>query len=100
MRGRRWPRRRTPPCTDGRPALRDCDVVLCGEGIVHAAHNLFVHTGTEPNRGAIVLFGRIVPKPDLLIWVTAPLAQSAAVILRRGHSRVHGTPDAARTFAE
>jgi thymidylate kinase len=83
-----------------RGALRDSDVVLCDEGVVHAAHNLFVHTGSEPNREAIVLFGQLVPKPDLLIWVTAPTSQSAEVILWRGHSRVEGTNEAAWAFAE
>jgi hypothetical protein len=77
-----------------------CDLVLCDEGVVHAAHNLFVHTGVTPNREEIVQFGRMVPKPDLLIWVTAPTTQSAEVILRRGHSRVHRTGAAALAFAE
>src|SRR5207253_1984191 len=83
-----------------RDDLHDCDIVLCDEGVVHAAHNLFVHTGALPQREEIVQFGRIVPKPDLLIWVTAPTAQTVKVILRRGHSRVGGTSAAARTFAE
>jgi hypothetical protein len=42
----------------------------------------------------------MVPKPDLLIWVTAPTSQSAAVVLNRGHSRVPATTGAARLFAE
>jgi thymidylate kinase len=77
----------------------DCDFVLCDEGIVHAAHNLFVHAGAAPREEEIVLFAAVVPKPDVLIWVTAPAAQSAAVILQRGHRRVAGTPQAA-AFAE
>jgi hypothetical protein len=80
--------------------MRDCELILCDEGVVHAAHNLFVHTATEPNAEAIVLFGQMVPKPELLVWVTAPTSQSAAVILQRGHSRVHGTSVAALAFAE
>jgi thymidylate kinase len=76
------------------------ELVLCDEGVVHAAHNLFVHTRVEPNKQAIVLFGRLVPKPDLLIWVTAPTTQSSDVILRRGHSRVAHTAGAAHAFAE
>jgi thymidylate kinase len=80
--------------------LDDCDLVLCDEGVVHAAHNLFVHTGAKPNKEEIERFGRMIPKPDLLIWVTAPPTQSAEVILRRGHSRVRGTSAAALAFAE
>jgi hypothetical protein len=83
-----------------RDELNDCDIVLCDEGVVHAAHNLFVHTRTEPNREDIVRFGRMIPKPDMLIWVMAPPAQSAEAILRRGHSRVRGTSAAALAFAE
>jgi hypothetical protein len=41
----------------------------------------------------------MVPRPDLLIWVTAPVAQSVQVIQGRGHSRVRGA-SAARTFVE
>jgi thymidylate kinase len=78
----------------------DCDIVLCDEGIVHAAHNLFVHTGTEPSAEAIMLFGHIVPKPDLVVWVAAPPTQSAAVIRQRGHARVCDAPGAALAFAE
>jgi hypothetical protein len=83
-----------------RNEMRDYDVLLWDEGIVHAAHNLFVHAGTEPKREEIEEFGRIVPKPDLLIWVTAPTAQSANVLLWRGHSRVQATRSAVHTFAE
>jgi thymidylate kinase len=83
-----------------RHELDDCDVVLCDEGVVHAAHNLFVHTRAEPNPEEIVRFGRMVPQPDHLIWVTAPPAQSAEVIRQRGHSRVHASTAAARAFAE
>ncbi len=78
----------------------DCDIVLCDEGVVHAAHNLFVHAGCEPLKGEVVQFGRLVPRPDVLVWVTAPVEQSAAVIGRRGHSRVAGGPAAALAFAE
>jgi hypothetical protein len=83
-----------------RDEMRDCDVVIWDEGIVHAAHNLFVHAGTEPRRDEIEEFGRMVPKPDLLIWVTAPASQSAEVVLGRGHSRVRATTSEACAFVE
>ena len=82
-----------------RPALGACDVVVCDEGLVHAAHNLFVHAGAPPRREEIALFGELVPRPDLLVWVTAPPERSAAVIRRRGHPRV-ASPEAAQAFAE
>jgi hypothetical protein len=83
-----------------RRGLRDCDLVLCDEGIVQAAHNLFVHAGAAPRPEEIVQFAQTVPRPDLLVWVAAPPAQSAAVILRRGHPRVPAVPAAAGAFAE
>jgi energy-coupling factor transporter ATP-binding protein EcfA2 len=78
----------------------ECDLVLCDEGVVHAAHNLFVHVRCGPRESEVVQFGRLVPRPDLLVWVTAPAEQSAAVIVRRGHSRVPAGPAAALAFAE
>ena len=83
-----------------RDRLADCDFILWDEGAVHAAHNLFVHAGTAPDREDVERFARMVPKPNLLVWVTAPVAQAAGTILRRGHSRVNGTAAAARAFAE
>ena len=43
-----------------RDEMEDYDVVIWDEGIVHAAHNLFVHAGTEPKKEEIEEFGRIV----------------------------------------
>lgn len=77
-----------------------CDFILCDEGITHIAHNLFVHTESVPDRDEIVRFGNIVPKPDIVIWITAPKEQSIARILQRGHKRVDSSPAAARTFVE
>ena len=75
-------------------------MIIWDEGIVHAAHNLFVHTNTRPNEEEIVKFGRMVPKPDILVWVTAPTDQSRAVVLARGHQRVPPTANAAQVFVE
>jgi hypothetical protein len=83
-----------------RSELADYDLLIWDEGVVHAAHNLFVHSGTGPRDAEIEQFGRLVPKPDRLIWVTAPAAQSVQVVLNRGHSRVHATADAAQAFVE
>jgi thymidylate kinase len=82
-----------------RSELVDCDIVLCDEGVVHAAHNLFVHAGVVPESREVERFGAMVPRPDVLVWVTAPAERSAAVILQRGHSRVHAEPAAALEFA-
>lgn len=83
-----------------RGRLRPCDFVVWDEGVVHAAHNLFVHADRPPRRGDIDRFCELVPRPDVLVWVTAPPAQSAAVIRERGHPRVGRSAEAARAFAE
>jgi hypothetical protein len=80
--------------------LRDVDILIWDEGSVHAAHNLFVHPDTAPVLEEIVTFAALVPKPDCLIWVTAPTAQSTRVLTRRGHRRVGTNVDSAQAFAE
>jgi hypothetical protein len=85
---------------DQRERLDSVDVILCDEGVVHAAHNLFVHAGAEPNAEEIAEFARLVPKPSLLIWVTAPTARCVGVHLARGHSRVEANETAVQAFAE
>jgi thymidylate kinase len=83
-----------------RTKIHDYDIVIWDEGVIHAAHNLFVHHGVEPNPEAIEEFGRLVPRPDVLVWVTAPIAQLVQVLLQRGHSRVGATPRAATAFTQ
>jgi hypothetical protein len=78
----------------------DMDYLLYDEGILHCAHNLFVHTKTAPNTSEIRLFADWIPLPDLVIWVTAPVHQSADCILRRGHPRVEPIPLQAQAFAD
>ena len=67
--------------TDRHANLSNFDFILCDEGILHAAHNLFVHTTSSPNPQEILRFANLVPMPDLVIWVTAPPDQSIACIL-------------------
>jgi O-antigen/teichoic acid export membrane protein len=76
------------------------DILIWDEGPVHAAHNLFVHLGMPPHPHEIVEFAGLVPKPEVLVWVTAPTRQSVDVLLERGHPRVRPTPEAVRTFVE
>lgn len=78
------------------------DIIIWDEGAVHAAHNLFVHSdpGIDPDQGEIALFASLVPKPDKLIWVTAPKSQTTRVLAMRGHRRVGATAAAAQAFAD
>lgn len=74
--------------------------VLCDEGSVHMAHNLFVHVDSVAENAEIEQFARAVPKPDLLVWVTTDADDAVESTLRRGHSRVPRRPGAARRFVE
>ena len=76
------------------------DFALCDEGVLHTAHNLFVHADRAPDPVEIARFGSIVPMPDKIIWVGATQEQSIEIILQRGHSRVGKSRNAAQAFVE
>jgi len=47
--------------------------VLVDEGTIHSAHYVLVHVNSAPRPRDIAAFCRLVPVPDLVIYVTAPL---------------------------
>ena len=49
-------------------------IVLVDEGTVLHAHNLFVYTSQECSSTDLDRFARVVPLPDVVVYVTAPLA--------------------------
>lgn len=55
------------------------------------AHNAFVHVGCLPREKEVVEFGQLVPKPDLLIMVRAPLEVALRRVQTRGHKRAGGS---------
>jgi hypothetical protein len=57
------------------------------EGALHAANNLFVHIQTPPKPSAVQLFAELIPKPDLAVYVRAPLEQLIRRTAQRGHRR-------------
>jgi len=58
-------------------------IVLVDEGIVHSAHNVLVHVSKPPLVSDIWHFAQLVPRPDLIVHVTAPLE----VVLARSQTR-------------
>ena len=58
-------------------------LVLVDEGTVHSAHNILVHVPRPPRPEDIDAFCRLVPMPDLVVHVTAPLE----VVLARTFAR-------------
>ena len=58
-------------------------LVLVDEGTIHSAHNILVHVPRPPRPEDIDAFCRLVPMPDLVVHVTAPLE----VVLARTFAR-------------
>ena len=77
---------------------RGAPVVLVDEGTVHQAHNVLVHV-TRPARSQdIRRFAELVPLPDLIVHVTAPLEAvlTRTATRRRPPLRLRSRDDNAR----
>jgi thymidylate kinase len=57
--------------------------VLVDEGTIHSAHYVLVHVNHPPRREDVEAFCRLVPMPDLVVHVVAPLE----TVLRRTFAR-------------
>ena len=64
------------------------ELIILDEGLVHQAHNLFVHPTTAPRPLELARFVAEVPLPDLLVLVDGPMADLVGRTIRRGHPRV------------
>jgi thymidylate kinase len=62
--------------------------IIWDEGTVHAAHNLFVDSYSAPDVSRIQSFARLVPLPDLIIYVRSMQPILIGRISVRGHKRV------------
>jgi thymidylate kinase len=60
-------------------------LVLADEGTVHTAHNLFIHTSAQVDDSYLSTFAKLVPLPDMVIYV----AQSESVLIKRAMERGH-----------
>ena len=76
------------------------DFILYDEGILHIAHNIFVHVNAVPDNHKIEKFIKLVPKPDVVIWVRADKQQSIDCTLNRGHKRVNNDINLVKKFVE
>jgi hypothetical protein len=76
-------------------------VLVDNEGVLQAAHNLFVHAVETPelDRAALAAFLRLAPLPEAVVYVRQPAAELVARTLQRGHKRVQaGSAEAAERF--
>ncbi|KPJ93405.1 MAG: hypothetical protein AMJ53_07290 [Gammaproteobacteria bacterium SG8_11] len=62
-------------------------VLVDNEGIVQAAHNLFVHTNRRLN-GNLTDFVKAAPLPDMIAYLKQPQSILLERTLRRGHPRI------------
>lgn len=73
---------------------------LVDEGIVHSAHNIFVHVGNVPDDCEIEEFTERVPLPDLIVRVRAPLDTLVERMLRRFDRPIRGDEAKLRRYLE
>lgn len=63
-------------------------VILVDEGVLQTAHNLFVHVSVHVKREQILTFARLIPLPDVIVY----MRQSESLLLervnKRGHKRI------------
>lgn len=73
------------------------DVVLVDEGTLQTAHYLFVHSAKEAVAQDIASFARLVPLPDVAVYVRQGERVLVERTLQRGHARIR---DASRETVE
>lgn len=82
-------------------ARRMNENIIWDEGSVHAAHNLFVHVNTHPCFSGVEEFARLVPLPDVIIYVKASVGDILFRMSKRGwHRRVNNNESDMRLFVE
>ena len=62
-------------------------IILVDEGTVLSAHLLFVYTNSEHSHDEIETFARLVPLPDLIVYVRAPVESLVQRALHRSDPR-------------
>ena len=63
-------------------------VILVDEGILQAAHNLFVHASIEVNMEHLYTFAGLVPLPDVVVYLRQPERLLVERTMKRGHKRI------------
>lgn len=66
----------------------DQQVILVDEGVLQAAHNLFVHLSVEVKTEELSTFARLIPLPDVIIYLRQPESLLIDRIMKRGHKRI------------
>ncbi|MBD2355850.1 hypothetical protein H6G41_14695 [Tolypothrix sp. FACHB-123] len=64
------------------------EIILLDEGTLHIAHYLFVHVSVEPNSQDLATFAKLIPVPDVAIYLQQQEAVLIERTLTRGHKRI------------
>jgi hypothetical protein len=64
------------------------DMVFVDEGTLQSAHYLFVHVSAEAAAEDVERFAKLVPLPDIAVYVTQSERELVERTLRRGHARI------------
>ena len=63
-------------------------LIWVDEGTLQAAHNLFVHVSVEKQESDLSIFARLVPLPDVVIYVKQNEPVLIERTMKRGHKRI------------
>lgn len=63
-------------------------IILVDEGVLQAAHNLFVHASLEVSMEHLYTFARLVPLPDVVVYLRQPEGLLIDRTMKRGHKRI------------
>lgn len=64
------------------------EIIFLDEGTLHIAHYLFVHVSVEPNNQDLASFAKLIPVPDVAIYLQQQEAVLIERTLTRGHKRI------------
>ena len=66
----------------------DQQVILVDEGVLQAAHNLFVHISGDVKTEHLSTFVRLIPLPDVIVYLRQPESLLIDRTMKRGHKRI------------
>jgi hypothetical protein len=66
----------------------DQQIILVDEGVLQAAHNLFVHGSVQVKLENIATFARLIPLPDVIVYLRQPESLLIDRTMKRGHKRI------------
>lgn len=65
-------------------------IILVDEGTLHIAHNLFVHGSVQVETEHLSTFVKLIPLPDVVVYLRQPEPLLIDRIVQRGHKRLGG----------